>query len=189
MISLSLGVFLFVMVHFLPGLAPRVSDSLKQRLGENPYKGIVSLLLLTAVVLMVVGWRSASPEVVYSPPPWGTPVASVLMLIAIWLFAAPYQPTRIRRYLRHPQLTGMAVWAGSHLLASGETRSLVLFGGLGLWALLEMPLINRREGPSQRPFGPALSVEVRGIVIAAVIFFVLAYLHPYLAGVPLLSSN
>jgi uncharacterized membrane protein len=105
------------------------------------------------------------------------------MLIAVMLFGAAQQPTRIKQYVRHPQLTGMAVWSGSHLLSNGDSRSLVLFGGLGIWALIEMLLINKREGAWQRPYGPALSVEIRGIVISAVVFFVLAYLHPYFAGV------
>jgi uncharacterized membrane protein len=187
MIWLYLGVFLFMIVHFLPGLAPAFRDSLKGRLGENPYKGILSLLLLASIVLMVVGWKSGTPTGVYTPPAWSVPVTSVSMLIAIWLFGAPYQPTRLRRYLRHPQLTGVVVWSGSHLLANGDSRSLVLFGGLGLWALIEMPLISRREGPWRRPFGPALSVEIRGIVIATVIYFLIAYLHPYFTGVPLIS--
>ena len=183
MMWLCLGVFLFVMMHFIPGLAPGLRNSLIQRIGETPYKGIFALALILSIVFMVIGWRSTTPELVYLPPSWGTPLTSVLMLASVMLFGAAQQPTRIKRYVRHPQLTGMAVWSGSHLLSNGDSRSLVLFGGLGIWALIEMLLINRREGPWQRPYGPALSVEVRGIVISAVVFFVLVYLHPYFAGV------
>jgi uncharacterized membrane protein len=183
MIWLYLGVFLFVMLHFIPGLAPGLRELLVGRIGENPYKGIFSVALLLSVVLIVVGWRSSFPEPIYLPPSWATPAASVLMLFSVMLFGAAQQPTRIRRYVRHPQLTGMAVWSGSHLLANGDSRSLILFGGLGVWAVLEMLLINRREGPWKRPHAPALSVEIRGIVISAVVFFVLVYLHPYFAGV------
>lgn len=183
MVWLYLGVFLFVMVHFIRGLAPDMRESLIERFGENPYKGIFSLALLLSVTLIVIGWRSTTPQLIYLPPSWGVPMASVLMLFAVILFGAAHQPTRIKRYIRHPQLTGMAVWSGSHLLSNGDLRSLVLFGGLGIWALIEMPLINRREGAWQRPYPPALSVEFRGIVISAVIFVVLVYLHPYFAGV------
>ena len=183
MVWLYLGVFLFMMVHFVPGLAPGLRNTVIERVGENSYKGIFSLVLLAAIVLIVVGWRSAIPQLVYLPPSWGTPLASVLMLISVMLFGAALQPTRIKRYIRHPQLTGLAVWSGAHLLSNGDSRSLVLFGGLGVWALIEMLLIDRREGDWRRPFGPALSIEIRGIVISAVIFFVLVYLHPYFAGV------
>jgi uncharacterized membrane protein len=134
---------------------------------------------------MVVGWRSGTPQAIYAPPVSNPRVTSVLMLIAVWLFAAPYQPTRVRQYLRHPQLTGVALWSGSHLLSNGDSRSLALFGGLGIWALLEILLINRREGPWERPPVPELSVEVRGMLIAVVVFSVLFYLHPYFTGMPL----
>lgn len=183
MVWLCIGVLLFMAVHFTPSLARGLRTSLVERIGENPYKGVFSVALFISVALMVIGWRSATPALIYIPPTWGTPVTSVLMLISVWLFGAAYQRTRIKRYIRHPQLTGMALWSLSHLLSNGDSRSLVLFGGLGLWALLEMLLINRREGAWVRPYGPALSVEVRGILIAVVIFFVLVYLHPYFAGV------
>ena len=183
MIWLCIGVLLFMIVHFIPSLARGFKNSLVERIGENPYKGVFSLLLVLSIALMVIGWRSTIPEHVYLPPSWGTALTSVLMLISVLLFGAAQQPTRIKRYIRHPQLTGMAVWSLSHLLSNGDSRSLVLFGGLGLWALIEMLLISRREGVWVRPYGPALSVEIRGIVISAVIFFVLVFLHPYFAGV------
>ena len=183
MIWLYSGVLLFMAVHFVPTLAPGFKETLVQRVGAQPYRGLFSLFLVSAVVLMIIGWRSTTPELVYLPPSWGIPLASVLMLISVMLFGAAQQPTRIKRYVRHPQLTGMAVWSVSHLISNGDSRSLVLFGGLGLWALLEMILINKREGAWVKPYGPALSVEVRGIVISAVVFFVLVYLHPYFAGV------
>ena len=183
MIWLCIGVLLFIVVHLVPCLARGFRDSLLERVGEQPYRGIFSVIQLMAILLMIIGWRSTTPEFVYTPPSWGIPAASLLMLISVMLFGAAQQPTRIKRYVRHPQLTGMAVWSVSHLLSNGDSRSLVLFGGLGLWALLEMFLINQREGAWVKPYGPALSVEVRGIVISAVVFFVLVYLHPYFAGV------
>ena len=183
MIWLCIGVLLFMLVHFVPSLARGFRDSLIARIGEHPYKGVFSLLLVISIALMVFGWRSTTPEFVYLPPAWGTPLTSVLMLISVMLFGAAHQPTRIKRYVRHPQLTGMLVWSLSHMLSNGDSRSLVLFGGLGLWALIEMPLINRRANAWVRPDAPALSVEIRGVLISVVVFFVLVFLHPYFAGV------
>ncbi len=183
MIWLCFGVLLWTAVHLIPCFARGLRTSLVERLGEHRYRGLFALGIIVSLVLMVVGWRSTTPELIYLPPPWGTPLTSVLMLFSVMLFGAAHQPTRIKRYIRHPQLTGMVVWSLSHLLSNGDVRSLVLFGGLGLWALIEMPLISRREGAWQRPYGPALLVEIRGILISAVIFFVLVLLHPYFAGV------
>ena len=59
----------------------------------------------------------------------------------------------------------------------------MLFGGLGLWALIEIPLINRREGPYEKPEAPGLGQELKGALISGVIFVVVIFIHPYIAGV------
>ncbi len=46
---------------------------------------------------------------------------------------------------------GVVVWAVTHLLVNGDLASLVLFAALGLWALAEMAVINRAEGPWSPP--------------------------------------
>lgn len=71
----------------------------------------------------------------------------------------------------------------SHLITNGSTRALVLFGGLGVWALIEMPLINARDGAYAKPEAPGLKAELIGLAITAVIFIVALFLHPYFAGV------
>ncbi|MFQ5548534.1 MAG: NnrU family protein [Woeseia sp.] len=185
MVLLLVGVLLFMAVHLVPSAARGLRTSLIRRMGENPYKGVFALLLLAAVALIVIGWRSTVPQALYLPPSWATPVTLVLMFFSIWLFGAP-RNTRIKRIIRHPQLTGMALWALGHLLANGDSRSLILFGGLGLWALIEMPLINRREGAWQKPDGPALRVEIGAVVISVVAFVALFYLHRYFAGVAII---
>ena len=88
MIWLCIGVLLFMVVHFIPGLARGFRHSLIERIGENPYRGIFALLLVLSIALMVIGWRSTIPELLYLPPTWGTPLTSVLMLISVLLFGA-----------------------------------------------------------------------------------------------------
>ena len=38
-----------------------------------------------------------------------------------------------------------------HLLANGESRSIVLFAGMAIWAIAEMLVINRRDGAWKKP--------------------------------------
>ncbi len=83
-------------------------------------------------------------------------------------------------------LVGVAIWALSHLLQNGTTRALVLFGGIGLWALLEIPLINRREGPCEKSAAPSFKEEMKGVLISAIIFVIAFLAHPWIAGVSLL---
>ncbi len=183
MIWLCIGVLLFMLVHFVPSLAVGLRSSLVSNVGEHPYRGLFSLLVVISIGLMVFGWRSTVPEFVYLPPAWGRPLTIALMLVSVMLFGAANYPTRIKRIVRHPQLTGLVVWSIGHLLSNGDSRSLILFGGLGSWALIEMLLINNREGAWVKPDAPALSAEAIGFVTSVVVFFVLVYLHPYFAGV------
>jgi uncharacterized membrane protein len=105
------------------------------------------------------------------------------MLVALVLFAASGVPTNLKRFIRHPQLTGVATWAIAHLLSNGDSRSLVLFGGVGLWALLEIVAIDRREGQWARPPALPLSAEIKPLVGGVVLYAVFLLAHPYLFGV------
>ena len=106
------------------------------------------------------------------------------MFVALLLFAASGMTTNIKRVLRHPQLTGVATWGAAHLLANGDLRSLVLFGGLGLWAIVAMLCINRRDGAWQKPELQPMLGEWKPLAAAVAGFVVLYLLHPWIAGVP-----
>lgn len=184
MVWLILGVLVWSTVHSLPCAGPSLRGGLLQRLGEGPYKGLFALAIALSVALMVLGWRSAEPVQLYTPPAWSRWAANGLMVLALVLFAASGVPTNLKRVLRHPQLTGVTTWAGAHLLANGDSRSLVLFGGLGLWALASMRWINRRDGAWQKPEALPLSADLKPL-IGGIVAFALVYLaHPWIAGVP-----
>ncbi len=183
MIWLVLGVVLWSAAHLLPSAGPAMRARAVERLGQA-YQGIFALTILASIALMVLGWRSTPPTPVYSAPAWGSAAANVLMCVALVLFVASGIPTNLKRVIRHPQLTGMATWGVAHLLANGDLRSLVLFGGLGLWAVVAIGFINRRDGEWQKPEQQPLSADLKPIVGAIVVFAVLYWLHPYIAGVP-----
>ena len=109
----------------------------------------------------------------------------LLVVIAFILMGASNYPTRIKQYIRHPQLTGVIVWAFAHLMLNGDSRSVLLFGGMALWAVLEIVFINRREGEWTKTHVPGWGREVRGLVISLVVVVVVVMLHPYIAGVPI----
>jgi len=186
MLWLILGVALWSGVHLLPSVAQGLKAQLVTQMGENAYKGLFSLGLIAAIVLMVIGWRSAEPTFVYQTYAWGAMAATPLMIVAFLLFGFANIPSTVKRFIRHPQLTAIATWAAAHLISNGDSRSLVLFGGLGLWALIEMPLINRREGAWEKPYTPPLVPQLRAAAISIVIFIVVFLLHPYFTGVPLI---
>lgn len=183
MILLIIGVALFAGVHLVPSLAPPVKAAWLGRLGENGYKGTFSLLLVLALALIVIGWRGAQPAYIYTPPAALAMPALVLICLGFLLFVVSNRESRIRRIVRHPQLTGVLLWGIAHLMLNGDSRSLVLFGGLALWALVEIPAINRREGVWIKGDAPGWGTEVISVAVAAVLVAVVTWAHPYIAGV------
>ncbi len=179
---LVLGVVLWSAVHLLPSAGAPVRARAVERLGQA-YQGVFALAILASIGLMVLGWRSTLPTAVYSPPAWGRAASNVLMFIALLLFAASGLTTNIKRVIQHPQLIGLATWGTAHLLSNGELRSLVLFGGLWLWAIAAILFINRRDGPWEKPEAAPLMGEWKPLTAAMVGFAVLYLLHPYFAGV------
>jgi len=186
MSTLIAGVALWVGVHLIPSLAAGYRQRVIDKLGAGPYRTIFALTILTSLVLIVVGWRSSPEKYLYVLPAWSRSAGFTLMMISFVFLGAANYPTIIKRYVRHPMLVGVFVWSVSHLLTNGTIRALILFGGLGLWALIEMPLITHRDGVRDLPVGPGPGVELRGLAISAIIFSVVLFLHPYFAGVPAL---
>ena len=116
-----------------------------------------------------------------------TGAAGLFVLAGFILFAAAKSANNFKRVLRHPQLTGVLSWAIGHLLANGDSRSLVLFGTLAAWSVIEMIAINRRDGAWQKPERAPLRVDVITVVIGVVLFVVFLLLHRWIAGIPLVS--
>jgi len=184
LLVLVVGLALWCGVHLIPAVAPDARAGLIQRLGLRPYRGLFALLIVASVVLMVLGWRGANFIPVYPPPTWGRHITMVLVLVAFILFFSARAPTNLKRVFRHPQLTGVHVWGLGHLLANGDVRSVLLFGTFAAWPIVEMSLISRREGAWQKPGPQPLRNDVVLLVIATIIYAVIAHFHGWLFGMP-----
>ena len=179
------GLLLWCGVHMSSALASGLRARLVAAMGLLPYKACFALLIITSLVLMVFGWRAMEPVIFYQPPVWGKEAAYVLVFFTFILFVAARRMTNIKRILRHPQLTGVMLWSGGHLLANGDNRSLVLFTGIGIWAVLEIFLINRRAGTWIKPEPMPVIKDMVTVILGIVLYTVLLLLHPYLSGVKL----
>lgn len=186
MLLLVIGVLLFAGVHLIRGLAPGLRQQLWDKLGEGGYKGLFSLLILSSIVLMVFGWRSATPQFIYAAPLSFGAVTLLLIATGFLLFVVSGRQSRLRRIIRHPQLTGVTLWAGTHLLLNGDSRSVVLFGGLAVWSILEMLVISRREGAWVKEEAPGWGTEMASAAMAVVAIGVVIYVHRWIAGVAIM---
>ncbi len=185
MAILLVGILIFAGVHLVPSLAPGQRSSLVTKLGENFYKGLFSLSLLLGIGLIVVGWRSSIPSGIYAPPAGLQSMGLALMYLAFFLMVVSSRPSRLKQLIRHPQLTGVTCWSIAHLMLNGDSRSLLLFGGIGIWAVVEMFAINRRDGQWQKPAAKVgLATDLVNLLIALAVVALLVFIHPWLSGVP-----
>jgi len=186
MTLLIAGILLFAGVHLVPSLAPGLKASWLARLGEAGYKGSFSLLLLSGIVLIVLGWRSTLPTTVYLPVPGLRSPAMGLVVIAFLLLVVGSRNSRIRQWVRHPQLTGVLLWALAHLLLNGDQRSVTLFSGMALWSFIEILSISRREGAWVKADVPGLGSEIITAVVTVVVVVALMFAHPHFTGMSIL---
>lgn len=183
MTRLAFGVLLWSVVHLFPAVAVDLWKKLIDRIGEYPSKGLFSLLLIFSLYLIISGWGSTVPEeIFYTAPEWGGYAAGLLVFVAFILFFAPYPPNNIKRIIRHPQLIGMVCWGAGHLLAIGSPRSIVLFGGLTAWALVEIVLISRRDGDWIKPDKVSHLKDLSLVLFGSLAFAVFLFTHHLLFG-------
>lgn len=158
------------------------------KLGEGPWKGMVSVLSLVGFVLLVYGYGVArtDPVVLWNPPIWTRHVAALLTIPAFILLAAAYVPrNRIKAAIGHPMILGTKVWALAHLLANGNLADLLLFGGFLVWAVFAFRAARRRDraAGTRYPSGPA-SLTLVTIVVGLVAWAAFTFaLHGWLIGV------
>ena len=183
---LILGLVLWSCIHLFPSVAMGAREGIISKLGLWPFKGIFAILIASSITLIVFGWRSIEPTDIYLPPSWGSYVTFLLVLLTFILFIAARRKTNIKRILRHPQLTGLVFWSIGHLLANGDNRSLILFFWLGVWAILEMIMISRREGEWKKPDSVLVKNDVVTVISGSVLFAILLMAHPYLSGIKLI---
>lgn len=175
MTLLVAGVALWTLTHLFRRLAPET----RARLGD-PGKGLIALLLVGAVVLMVLGYRAADGAFFWGRSPMLVGINNLLMLVSVYLFAVSGMQTALARKMRHPMLGGVKVWALAHLLVNGDVPSFVLFGGLIVWAVLEMILINRAEPDWTRPAPKPAKMEIFALIGTVLVYGALAGVHIWL---------
>lgn len=184
MVILICGLLLWVGVHLMPAVLPGNKQALLTKLGEKRYKLLFTLLIFTSMVLIVVGYRNTQPQFLYHFA-FARHIAYLMILIAFALMAAANIPSHIKHLVRHPQLTGVFIWASAHMLLNGDTRALMLFATLGIWCVLEMFFINRRDGAWLRPTTEGWKGDIIVVVATLVVVPVVMLIHGWL-GVPLI---
>jgi uncharacterized membrane protein len=151
-LSLVGAVVFFVGWHF--GVSStRLRAVLVDRFGEKGFAGLFSLVSLAGLVWIIVAYRAAPVIWLWGRPEWAVWLVIVAMPVALTMIfgvgpkntLGPMSPVT-----RHPMFWGMVLWASVHIAANGDVASIILFGGMGLLALLGTFAIDaktRRRDP------------------------------------------
>ena len=183
MLLIVLGVVLWAAAHMYKRIAPGSRAALEGRLGRAS-RGVIALSLVIAVALMIAGYRRAEFVPLWLPPEWTVHLNNLLMLVAVALFGLGQSKSRLRGTMRHPQLTGFILWCIAHLLVNGDMASILLWGGLLIWAAVEIGLLNATTEPPARYRGGSLAGDIRLAVITLVVFAVISGIHAWLGVWP-----
>lgn len=184
MTLLILGILLWWAAHVFKRLAPGV----RAKLGD-PGKGVAAVLIVASVVLMVIGYRGADGAVFWGRSAALVGVNNLLMVIAFYIYAVggpgPGKPrVWLGTKMRHPQLVGFSIWALAHLLVNGDVPSFVLFGGLLVWAMFEIALINSQDPEWTPPAYGGAKKEGIYVVLTLVIVAVVMAIHNWIGVQP-----
>jgi uncharacterized membrane protein len=175
------GLALFFALHVFP-FFDGARSAVVARIGVAPYRGIYSVVALTGLFLIVLGYDSGG-NVHYAPIMEVRLAAPFVMLIAFTLFVASVMPGKLREIVRHPLTIAIALWAGLHALMNPDTHSLFLFGAFFVYAIASALSSEQRKkaaysGGSMKYDGAAVMI---GVILAAVVY----RFHGAISGVPL----
>ncbi len=184
---LVIGLVVFLGSHVFVSLRERRAAAIK-RLGEGPYKGLLSLVAVVGLVLVVYGfgrYRADGLIPIWSPPPFLRHVTEALMWPAFICVVAAYVPGHIKRVLKHPMLVGVKLWAFGHLLVNGDLGGIILFGSILAWAVYDRITLKRRTDPGGPPIpiGGAKNDAI-AVVIGTLVYLAVGFVFHPLAGLP-----
>lgn len=188
MAILIAGLLIFIGTHSLRIIAPEWREQMIARLGNGPWRGIISVLSIVGFVLLIQGYDAARvhPVPIYEPPYWLHHVTVVLMLVAAIFVAASQVPRNsIKARMGHPLVLSVKTWALAHLLSNGTLADLLLFGTFLLWAVVDFASARRRDRANGTAYPEgAIGNTVVTVIVGAAIWAAFAfYLHARWVGV------
>ncbi len=149
-----IGLIGFLGVHLIHAFAPGFRASMIGKIGPMGWKGVYALASLIFFVLLIIGYPAAQSATITfaEPPTFLKHLNSLFSPIALILAVAGSLPRGfITKFLKHPQLVGVKLWALGHLLANWDLTSFILFGSFLAWAVLVRISIKKRPVVEPKP--------------------------------------
>jgi uncharacterized membrane protein len=176
--NLLLATAAFLGTHFVSSTPLRAR--LSATLGEWPYRGLYSAVAFATLLWMI--WAYATAPHVHlwqgprTPPFLVLPFAFVLLACGYWrnptmvgadkLLKSDEPARGVIRITRHPLMWAVMLWAASHIVARGDSKAVVFFGGFLLLAALGTVLIDARK--KSNPDWPRFAAATSNIPFVAI---------------------
>ncbi len=178
MTALIVATALFIGTHFVPSTPLR--PALIRAIGKRPYQGVYSLIALATITWMCIAYARAPVEPLFTPlrglPVVLMPLAFILLACGLWrnptivgadrLLKSEDPARGMIRITRHPIMWSFMLWALAHLLARGDLRSVIFFGGFFALAGLGTLLMDSRK--KANPDWPGFAAVTSNVPFVAV---------------------
>ncbi|PSL20181.1 NnrU family protein [Shimia abyssi] len=175
MTLLVLGVLLWIAGHLWKRALPAVHEGLGSRA-----RMVSTVIIVAGVLAMIFGYRMSPTVDLWYPPSWTLHVNNLLVLIALFLMSPAPRKGKLFNNVRHPQLAGFRAWAFAHLLVNGDLASVILFGGLFVWALVEVMLINKSEPDWTPTETGTIAKDGMFLVASLILMAIIGFVHGWL---------
>ena len=161
---------LFVGSHFVLSSRP-LRTPLVKRLGEGPFLGLYSLVIVAAFAWMLLAFVNAPVSALWAAPrifAWAPVIVMPIACILVVTGLTSPNPTLAGSQLgdqtalrvsgiititRHPFLWGTGMWALSHIPINGTAAPVILFTGITALSFGGMAHIDARRPPTWVPLG------------------------------------
>ncbi len=181
MLILLFGLVLFIALHSFRELGLRAR--LQARYGSTLYKSGLAIALVISIALLAIGKGQASFVQLWVPPFNLRSITHLLMISSCILVVAGNLPLSYTRVLMvHPMLVGVFVWGGAHLMSNGDLASVLLFAGIGLWALWKFFYLESLGNKETVRATPSLVWDAAAIVFGMIAYTLLLLFHGQLFG-------
>jgi len=189
MALLVLGIVVFLGIHLVRSFAPGVRAAVIKRGGAATWRAIHGIASIVGLALIAIGFDQAraTTGMLYTPPVFMAHIALALMLIASVCLVAAFLPSgKIRVATKHPAVLAIKIWALAHLIANGETASVLLFGAFLAWGVIMRISMKKRwrVGEITNPAFVSYRYDLAAAVLGAALYGVIVWrLHELVIGV------
>jgi len=165
--GLALALAIFCLAHLAPSGVPGLRAALREKLGLMGYRAIFSVVALGGLAWIILGHMHAPYVELWSAPGWARLIPLAAMPLVMIMFACAQKSKGMRAITRHPMLWAVLLWAGAHIPVNGDAASVMMFGAFALYALIDMPLADRRIAREEPERWATLSAETSALPFVA----------------------